>query len=328
MSERKLLSVVVPVFNEETNIRPFYDALFPVLKGLDLDAEIIFVDDGSRDTTYECVSALAATDKRVKCLRFSRNFGSHPAVMAGLRAAKGDAAVMITVDLQDPPELIPELVARWRDDGYHAVWAVRESRDDPWSKKLFASVFYSLFRRFALKDYPPTGMDFGLFDRRILDCLNQMHELNHFIMGVIFWLGFKQTQVSYHRRARHSGHTKWSFAKRIKNSLDAFVSFSYVPIRFISMLGVIVSVVSMVFTALILARYFIWGMSQATAGWGSLMVAILFLGGVQLIMLGMLGEYIWRGVDQVRNRPQYIVMNSIGFDQPRTARFGPARRRR
>jgi len=306
------LSVVVPVYNEETNIQPFYEAVTTVLDQLDIQAEIVFVDDGSQDRSYEIICGLAHVDSRVKCLRFSRNFGSHAAILAGFRWATGDAAVMISVDLQDPPELIPELVHRWQQ-GFQVVWAVREGRDDPLTKKVFATAFYKLLRRIALPDYPATGMDFGLLDRRVLEQLRTLNELNHFITGMVVWLGFHQTQVPYYRRSRHSGQSKWPIGKRVKNALDAIVSFSFLPIRFISYTGLLVSIVSFLYASLLVIRRAVFGLGSP--GWASVMVAVLFLGGVQLVMLGILGEYIWRGTEQARGRPQYVIMESIGFAQ-------------
>jgi glycosyltransferase involved in cell wall biosynthesis len=311
MSAHDLISVVVPVYNEETNIGPFYEALTGVISGLNANFELIFVDDGSSDRTYGLICELAQRDCRVKAIRFSRNFGSHAAVMAGLRWATGDAAVMISVDLQDPPELIPELIRRWQE-GFHVVWAVREGRDDPWLKKAFAAAFYKLFRTIALPEYPSTGMDFGLFDRCVLESLKNLNELNHFITGMIIWLGFRQTTVFYHRQARHAGVSKWSFSKRIKNALDAIVSFSYVPIRFISYVGLFISLLSFLFAGFLVVRRVFFGLGAP--GWPSVMVAVLFIGGLQLMVLGILGEYIWRGTEQVRGRPQYIVMEAIGFN--------------
>jgi len=312
MSQRKLVSVVVPVYNEESTVGPFYEALVKAISGVNTDFEIIFVDDGSSDGSYNLICKLAELDYRVKAVRFSRNFGSHAALLAGLRHASGDAAVIISVDLQDPPALIADLINRWQE-GYHVVWAVRKDRDDPLLKKTFAAAFYKLFRKIALPDYPATGMDFGLFDRSVLASLSNFNELNHFITGMIVWLGFRQTQVFYHRLARHSGVSKWSFSKRVKNALDAIVSFSYAPIRLISYTGIFISVVSFLFGALLLMRSVLFG--SGDLGWPSVMVAVLFSGGVQLMVLGILGEYIWRGTEQARGRPQYIVMEAVGFEQ-------------
>jgi dolichol-phosphate mannosyltransferase len=323
IDKTRKLSIIVPVYNEDTNIEPFYDACRPVMDALHIDSELIFVDDGSTDRSFEIISALGSHDARVCCLRFSRNFGSHPAILAGLRFARGDSAVMISVDMQDPPELIPTLVERW-ESGFKVVWAVREGREDPVLKKLFALAFYKLFRAIGLKNYPETGMDFGLFDRCLLDHLKDMKELNYFIPGVILWLGFPQTTVPYHRRARLSGHSKWSMKKRIKNALDAIVSFSYFPIRFISYAGIFISFVSFAYAFFLIARRLLFGLGEI--GWPSIMVALLFLGGVQLITLGILGEYIWRSAEQVRERPQYIIMETTGFEGTLTARTVAAAR--
>jgi dolichol-phosphate mannosyltransferase len=295
----------------------------PVVEEAKLRVEVIFTDDGSTDGSFDVIRSLANEDDRIKCLRFSRNFGSHAAIMAGLRFATGDGAVMIAVDLQDPPELIPELVSRW-NEGHHVVWAVREGRDDPFLKRLFAAAFYAIFRRIALPEYPATGMDFGLFDRRVLESLRRFTELNHFITGMIVWLGFEQARVTYHRRARHSGSSKWSLGKRIKNALDAIVSFSYVPVRAISYLGLLISLASFVFAAFLVIRTLLFGLGSP--GWPSVMVTVLFMGGVQLLVLGILGEYIWRGTEQARARPQYVLRDAIGFElQPGASPCGELR---
>lgn len=311
MSQERKITVVAPFLNEETNILPFYQQLSAALDQLDEQAEIIFVDDGSTDRSCRQVLSIAREDVRVKCLRLSRNFGTHAAYLAGLKRAVGDAAIIISVDLQDPPSLIPELISKWRE-GSHVVWAVRETRDDPIMKKVFASLFYKLFRKIALPNYPEKGMDFGLFDRQVLDSLKEFKEANHFFTGLVLWLGFHQTQVPYIRQARHSGTSKWPFSKRLKNALDGIVSFSYFPIRFISYAGLFVSLISFLYAGLLIARKLFLDLSSP--GWASIMVVVLFLGGVQLTMLGVVGEYIWRGTEQSRQRPQYLVLEEFGFD--------------
>jgi polyisoprenyl-phosphate glycosyltransferase len=309
-------SIVVPCFNEETNIAPFYEALTRVIDPLDTEFEIIFVDDGSTDATYAGIARLASSDNRIKSIKFSRNFGSHIAFTAGIHMARGDFAVMMSVDLQDPPELIPKLIEQWQQ-GYHVVWAARETRDDPLSKKLFAAAFYKILGLIALPGYPATGMDFGLIDRRVMDALKGMAETNAFLYGSIFWLGFRQTSVPYHRRKRFSGTTKWGLGKNVKTALDALVSFSYVPIRLVSYLGIAVCLFSFFYAAdIIVGRLFLGRGGEL--GWPSIMVTMLSLGGAQLIILGMLGEYIWRTLDQVRGRPKFIVMESAGFEERQT----------
>lgn len=307
-----LCSVVVPCYNEETNVEPFYNVLASVIDRLNFDSEIIFIDDGSSDRTCDIIRALAQKDERVKLLQFSRNFGSHAALSAGLHWAAGDFAIMLSVDLQDPPELIPDLIERWRE-GFHVVWAVRQGRDDFTVTKILASAFYGLFRRIALPNYPASGMDFGLLDRRVLEAFKEFHELNHFITGMIVWLGFRQTQVHYNRRVRHSGSTKWHMTKRIKLAVDSIVSFSYLPIRVASYLGIVVCLTSFLYGFFIIIRRLFFGLGET--GWPSVMVAVLFLGGVQLITLGILGEYLWRGVEQAKGRPMYVIMEQLGFDK-------------
>jgi dolichol-phosphate mannosyltransferase len=309
--EKTLISIVVPMYNEEKTIGTFYEALTNTLATCETDSEIIFVDDGSTDATFRIIDNLALQDRRIKAVRLSKNFGSHAALLAGLRSATGHAAVMISADLQDPPEMIPALIQQWRE-GFHIAWAVREGRDEPFFKKVFANTFYRLFTSIALKDYPATGMDFGLFDRRVLDHLKNFTENNFDIVLVIMSLGFRQCQIPYFRRARHAGHSKWSLTKKIKTAVDLIVSYSYFPIRCISYLGIVISLVSFVYTLFLIISNMTF--QHRPMGWPSIMVAILFLGGVQLIMLGILGEYVWRCNDQVKRRPQYIIMETIGFD--------------
>lgn len=311
MAAPAVVSVVVPVYNEESNIGPCYEALAGVLERHQLAGEIIFVDDGSGDGSFAAIESLSRRDGRVKCVRLSRNFGSHAALMAGLRSSSGAAAIIMSADLQDPPDLIPELVRRWRE-GSEVVWAVREGRDDPLLKKTLAAAFYKLYRRIALPAYPPTGMDFGLFDRRIVDHLCALREVNHFLPAMVVWLGFRQAQVPYFRRARRSGRSKWSLGRRVKAALDAVIAFSAAPVRLITYVGLTVMLVSLVSGAMVIVRRLAFGF--AGSGWLAVVVAVLFLSGVQLVMLGLLGEYLWRGVEQSKGRPQFIVRDRIGFD--------------
>lgn len=309
----QLVSIVVPVFNEEVSIGPFYAALESALGRIDADFEILFVDDGSTDSSYRILTELVRKDPRVRAVRFSRNFGSHAALTAGLHECRGDAAVMISVDLQDPPDLIAEFVRTWRE-GYDVVWGVRGTRDDPWSKALLARTFYGLIRKMAFANYPAEGMDFGLIDRKVINILNNLPEANRFVFALIVWSGFRQTSIHYHRGARKLGVTKWPLGKRIKSALDVIVSFSYLPIRFVSYMGIFVSFASFLYGAFLIVRRVFFGLGGA--GWPSIMVAVLFLSGVQLIVLGVLGEYIWRTSDQVRGRPLYIVMEREESKEP------------
>jgi polyisoprenyl-phosphate glycosyltransferase len=307
---RDLISIVVPVFDEESNIVPFYDTLVAAAKRWDVDLEILFVDDGSQDGSFDRILELHRADPRVKALRFSRNFGSHPALTAGFRYATGAAAVLISVDLQDPPDLIGQFIEHWRS-GHHVVWGVRQSRQDPWLKKTLANMFYAVIRRIALPTYPPQGMDFGLLDRRVLQAFNQMDEANRLVPALLVWAGFRQALIPYHRAARRSGVSKWPLAKRIKSAIDVAVSFSYAPIRLISYLGIAASLLGFGYGVFVIINRLILG--RGGAGWPSVMVTVLFLGGLQLVMLGILGEYLWRTSEQVKRRPLYIVMDTIGL---------------
>lgn len=316
MVKRHKLTVVSPAMNEEQNILPFYDALTAVTSQLkQFDWEFIFVDDGSTDHTCDRILALRERDERVHLIQLSRNFGSYAAIRAGLDYARGDAVITISVDLQDPPELIRSFVAEW-EKGYHIVWGVRQQRDDPWSKKMLASLFYRLVRRLALDDLPNSGMDCGLFDRRVVNALRRVADKNDITFMTIYWMGFRQARVPYHRRGREFGVSKWPLGKRIKAALDVITSFSYFPIRLMSYFGLLISVISFVGAVIILVNKLVLGIG--TLGWPSIMVTMLFLGGVQLVMLGVLGEYLWRIGTEVRGRPRYIVMDDVGFDGDRS----------
>lgn len=268
------------------------------------------MDDGSTDRSVEILSRLRDCDPRIKVVRFTRNFGSHTAIFAGLNYTQGEFAVFISADLQDPPSLIPVLYEKWQD-GYDVVLAVRQARDDPWAKKVLANAFYRLFRAIALPDFP--SFDFALLDRRVIRTLQRFNEHHHGIGPMIFWTGFPHAEVLYTRQSRRAGYSKWSLGRRIKVAIDLIVSYSYVPIRLISYLGIAVSLASFTMALLIVIGRLIF--NYGSLGWPSVMVSIFFIGGVQLIVLGVLGEYIWRMSDEVRNRPLYIVMEEIGLSQ-------------
>lgn len=311
-SRQPIISIVTPVYDEEMNIEPFYRELVANISQLDEFAwEIIFVDDGSTDRSVAEILRLRETDDRVKVLQLSRNFGSHPAMTAGLSYASGDAAVIMSVDLQDPANVIKDFLVEWRK-GYHVVWGIRKSRKDPWGKRLLASIFYKFCRRVALKNFPEGGLDCSLFDRRVIDEFLKINERHAYLFASVLWMGFRQAYVPYDRRVRSAGVSKWPFAKRLKAAVDIIVSFSYFPIRFMSYLGITASVLSFIYAGALVIEAIFFG--RAVAGWPSLMVAILFFGGVQLTMMGVLGEYIWRGTDQVKGRPRFLVMEEIGFD--------------
>jgi dolichol-phosphate mannosyltransferase len=313
MAGSRLISIVVPAMNEEENVLPFYAAVKGVTDSLsEFDWEIIFVDDGSTDATVERIMALRGSDPRVCVIQLSRNFGSYAAIKAGFDYARGDACISISADLQDPPELFRRFTALWLE-GYHIVWGVREQRDDPWAKKVLASMFYRLVRRLALADLPDHGMDCGIFDRKVVDVFRKIRDKNSITFMTIYWMGFRQARVGYRRESRRFGTSKWPLGKRIKSALDVITAFSYLPVRISSYLGLIISTVAFVGAIIVLFDKLVLGIGEW--GWPSLMITMLFLGGVQMLMLGIIGEYLWRINTEVRDRPQYIVMNQVGIDK-------------
>lgn len=311
MPSSRLISVITPVFNEEENIIPFYEAVKAVTDELNgFQWEFIFADDGSTDRTFEQIRLLREKDPRIFALQLSRNFGSYSALRAGFDYARGEAVITIAVDLQDSPQLFKPFVSQWQE-GYHIVWAVRTHRADNWLKKTLATLFYRLAGQVALPQLPPGGMDYGLFDRKVIDAFRRINDQNNITFMTIYWMGFKQAWVPYRRGPRKRGASKWPLGKRLKSALDVLTSFSYLPIRLASYLGLAVSFLSLLGAGVIVVNKFILGIGGW--GWPSIMVAMLLLGGVQLIMLGILGEYLWRVSNVVRGQPPYILMNRIGF---------------
>lgn len=311
MKDKTVLSIVLPTYNEEENIRPFYSELKDIIDGLDSFIwEIIFVDDGSSDRTVPDILDIRKLDPRVKLLQLSRNFGSHPAIMAGFHYVSGQAAIVMSVDLQDPPSLITQFIKNW-DSGSHVVWGRRISRSDPFLKALPAKIFNWIRGTLILPGFPKEGMDCGLFDCRVIQQLLRSAEVNVHVFSAIFWLGYKQTFVPYNRRSRTRGKSKWSFARKLQATIDIFVSFSYLPIRVMSYSGMLISLTGFLYATVLAARRLIWGLG--TDDWASLMVVTLCLGGLQLLMLGVLGEYIWRTNEQVKSRPVFVVMKENGL---------------
>jgi dolichol-phosphate mannosyltransferase len=306
-----LVSIVVPVFNEEANLARFHEAVTAVMGTIDgCDWEFVFVDDGSRDGSFDVLRRLHDRDARVTALRFPRNFGSHVAIAAGIDRSRGDAAVIMAADLQDPPALIQEFVARWRD-GYDVVWGARSGRDDGAFRAWAMGRFYTMVRRFAIPTYPKGGTgSFCLITKPVMDAFRQMNERNRLTFGLIAWAGFKETQVPYHRPSRLVGASSWTTSKMVKAAIDTFISFSLFPIRTITYFGLAVSGLSFLFGFYVLLNKIVYG--TRVMGWSSVMLTVLLLGGVQLVMIGVLGEYLWRILDESRGRPLYIVERTIG----------------
>jgi dolichol-phosphate mannosyltransferase len=311
-SARPALSLVVPVFNERETVPTFYQRATAALQASGETYEIIFVDDGSRDGTFEALRDVAQRDARVKVLSFSRNFGHQTAVTAGMNHARGDAVAVIDGDLQDPPELVPQLMARWRE-GYQVVYAVRRTRKENIFKRAAYRLFYRLLRSMSYVDMPLDAGDFAIMDRRVVDELNRMPERNRFVRGIRAWVGFKQTGLEYDREPRFAGESKYPLSKLFRLAYDGVISYSFVPLRMVTQLGFLISLFAFLLILYFLALRVLFG-RELLMGWTSTIVVILFLGGVQLISLGILGEYVGRIFDEVKRRPLYIVRESIGLD--------------
>lgn len=310
-----LVSVVVPCYNEEPVIRETHSRLLSVLEQLEPDSfEILYVNDGSNDHTLDILEEIQAGDNRVRVLSFSRNFGHQIAVTAGLDHARGDAVVLIDADLQDPPAVILEMVERWRD-GYHVVYGMRTDRPGETRFKLWtAKVFYRLLNRLSDVKIPLDVGDFRLMDRQVVDVLRAMPERDRYLRGMVSWVGFRQVAVMYRREPRYAGESKYPIFKMLKFATDGIISFSIVPLRLAVWAGVVAIVLAFggILYALVLRLYF--SESHWIRGWTSTFVAILFLGGTQLIFLGFIGEYIGRIYNEVKRRPLYILQERLGFE--------------
>ncbi len=306
-------SVVAPVYNESGSLPEFYRRVKETMDQLGDTWELVLVDDGSRDDSPELMRQIAAQDPHVRPVIFARNFGHQLAVTAGLDYSRGQAVIMMDSDLQDPPEVIPELIARWRE-GYEVVYATRAEREgETWFKLFTASLFYRLIYRITDVKIPLDTGDFRLMDRKVVDVLNQMRERHRFLRGMSVWVGFKQIGVPYKRAARFAGETKYPLKKMLKFASDAITGFSFFPLQLATYIGFIAAGLS------ILAIPVVIGMriagSQAFFGQATTLIAVLFLGGVQLVSLGILGEYLGRLYDEARGRPLYIVRDAPKDDE-------------
>ena len=313
----RLVSVVVPVYNEDENIGLFYERTSTVLSRLDgLSYEIVFVDDGSRDRSYEKLTELAARDPRIRVLKFSRNFGHQIAITAGIDHSHGDCVVVIDSDLQDPPEAIPAMIDQWRA-GFDVVYGVRTEREGETAMKLMtASLFYRVLGRLTNVQIPANVGDFRLMSRRVVDQLKLLREKDRFVRGLVSWVGFRQTGVTYHRQARHAGVTKYPLGKMIKFAFDGITSFSTAPLKLATWTGYIAAMLAVLY---LLSVFVQRAMGVTVEGWATIMVAMLFLGSVQLICLGILGEYLGRVFNEVKPRPMYVIEERLQLDDvPRT----------
>lgn len=309
----KYLSLIVPVYNEEAVLDSFFKRVEPIVEGLAIPYEVIFVDDGSCDQTVAKILAARAGNDCIKLIRLSRNFGKEQALTAGLMHAKGDAVIPIDADLQDPPEVIPKLWEKWLE-GNEVVCAVRSKRDsDTIVKRMTSEWFYALYNKISDEHIVPDAGDFRLLDRKAVNALLTMPERNRFMKGLFAWVGFKQAVVYYERDERKAGKTKWNYWRLWNFALDGITSFSSLPLKVWSYLGLMISSISFMYAAYLIVRTLIFGVD--VPGYASGMVVILFLGGVQLVTLGVIGEYVARIYQETKARPIYFVSETHGIEQ-------------
>jgi dolichol-phosphate mannosyltransferase len=322
VKDHPTLSVVLPVFNEADNLEALYEALTQQLDSLGFPAEMVFVNDGSSDNSLAALKRLRLRDERVKVVGLSRNFGHQCCITAGIDHASGDAVIVMDADLQHPPELIPEMVARWLE-GYQVVYTVREdAADTGLFKRWTSSAFYRCINAVSEVPIIPNAADFRLMDRAVVNCLTSMPERSRFLRGMVSWVGFRQIGLRYVANPRHAGKSKYSIRKMISLAVQGITSFSSVPLRLSAYIGFA--------TAVSVIPYALWGVyakfftDQVVHGWASLEVSVLFLGGVQLMSLGVIGEYVGRIYTEVKGRPIYVADELIGFEAAQTRRLPQA----
>ncbi|EKV00611.1 glycosyl transferase [Leptolyngbya sp. PCC 7375] len=304
------LSIIVPLYCEESNVDHLFERLEHVVNGLGTNYEIVCVDDGSKDNTLLRLIDHHHRNPAIKVVALARNFGKELALTAGIDYSKGKAVVPIDADLQDPPEYIQDLMEKWRE-GYDVVYAKRRHRQgETWLKKFSANGFYRVLGKMSQVPIPQNTGDFRLMDRKVVDALKQLPERTRFMKGLFAWVGYKQTYITYDRDPRHSGNSKWNYWKLWNFAIDGIVSFSSTPLRIWGYLGVMISVISFVYASFLVIRTLVLGID--VPGYASLMVAILFLGGIQLVSLGIIGEYLGRVYEEVKQRPLYLVREFYG----------------
>lgn len=310
---RPTLSLVLPVFNEEAVIDELHAQLQTFLKELDVETEVIFVDDGSRDATFTKLEALVIKDKRYAILSFSRNFGHQTAITAGVDHARGEAVVVMDADLQDPPQVVLAMIEKWRE-GYDVVYGKRKSRaGETIFKKLTAKIFYRLFAAMIPIEVPLDTGDFRLMSRRVVLTLRALRETHRFVRGMVSWVGFKQTAVLYDRPGRFAGETKYPLRKMVRFAIDGITSFSVLPLRFSTYFGVLMSILSVLYAIWACIVHFV--LKGTVPGWTATVVLIALLASVQLLMIGILGEYVGRIYEEVKKRPLYVVKERINLEK-------------
>ncbi|CAH1209236.1 putative glycosyltransferase [Paenibacillus auburnensis] len=313
-----MLSLIVPMYNEEANIDTFYKSIKDTMLKNSYNFEIICINDGSKDNTLLLLRELAHKDERIKVIDLSRNFGKEVAMSAGLKYASGDAIIPIDADLQDPPDVIPLLVNKWTE-GYDVVYATRTKREGETAlKKMTAHMFYRVIAKLTRIDIPEDTGDFRLMSRQVVDALNQLPEHHRFMKGLFSWVGYKQTSITYEREARFAGKTSFNYWKLWNFAIEGITSFSFAPLQFSSYLGFFVSITSFIYMIYLIFNTIFFG--NPVAGYPSLMVAILFFGGIQLITLGIIGEYIGRIYNETKRRPLFLVREEINIPSSSVSR--------
>jgi len=310
---KKLLSIVVPVYNEQEVIDETFKRLTATFKDYFMDIEYIFINDGSKDDTYFRLRDIASSNKEVRVINFARNFGHQIAITAGMDYAKGDAIVIIDADLQDPPRVILQMVDKWKE-GYQVVYGKRLQREgETFFKKFTAKVFYRFLDSMTDVKLPVDVGDFRLIDRKVCDALKCLPERSRYVRGLVSWVGFRQTSVEYHREKRFAGETKYPLSKMLKLAGDGIFSFSYKPLKLATFLGMLVSAFSFIYLIIVLVQRIV--KNDVAAGWASSMAVSLFLNGVMLIVIGIMGEYVGRIYEEVKARPLYVVGELMGFGE-------------
>ncbi|MER3523685.1 MAG: glycosyltransferase [Ignavibacteria bacterium] len=307
-----MYSIIIPIYNEEQTLRVLHDRLVEALRPLGEDYEVILVDDGSKDGSYELMKLIHAHDARFKGLRLSRNFGHQIAISAGLDFARGDAVILMDGDLQDPPELLPQMIAKWKE-GYQVVYTVKTSRKESRLKRFAFKMFYRILHALSSVQIPMDAGNFSLMDRRVVEILRRIPERHRYISGLRAWIGFRQIGIEYDRGLRYAGKPQMSIGKLVQLALDGIFSFSHAPLRVASYVGFLSALVA--FAGGLYVIYEKLFTDKAILGWASTISTIAFLGGLILMTLGIIGEYIGRIYDEVKQRPLYIVSEGIGFEQ-------------
>lgn len=305
------LSIVIPVYNEEQVLEILYDRLCSVLDKINKNFEVILVDDGSHDSSPLIMQKLHEKDPRFKIVRFSRNFGHQIAISAGLNFISGEVIAIMDADLQDPPEVLPQFLEKWKE-GYHVIYAIRTKRKENFLKRAAYALFYRVLSRISHIEIPLDSGDFCVMDRKIVKILNKMPERNRFVRGIRSWIGFKQTGLSYERDKRYAGEAKYTFRKLLRLAFDGVVSFSFVPLKMASLFGFAVSVFAFFYAVATLFQKLFT--TTTVPGYTTIIILVCFFGGVQLMTIGILGEYLGRIFDEVKKRPLYLVDEMIGFD--------------